>query len=32
MILKDTTMALKDFINKFDKDNSAIPLEGKRTV
>ena len=25
-------MALKDFINKFDKDNSAIPLEGKRTV
>ncbi|MBK8644919.1 MAG: hypothetical protein IPN15_22710 [Saprospiraceae bacterium] len=25
-------MTLKEFISKFDKDNSVIPLEGKRNV
>jgi len=32
VIVNDTTMTLKDFIKKFDKDNSIVLLEGKRNV
>jgi hypothetical protein len=32
MIVNDKTMTLKEFINKFDIDNSIVLLEGKRNV
>jgi hypothetical protein len=31
-IVNDTTMTLKEFIKRFDKDNSIVLLEGKRNV
>jgi len=31
-IVKDRKMTLNEFIQRFDKDNSIVLLEGKRTV